>query len=57
MQFGELTPLSSISLRVWVVRLARPLDSVSHPLHDGHDLNGLDIEVVLGDAGAVYLWG
>ena len=51
----ELTPLGSIPLGVKVVRLARLLNNVSHTLHDGHNFNGLDIEVVLGDTSAVYL--
>ena len=53
----ELTPLGSVPLGVMVVRLARPFDGVSHPLHDGHDHNRLNIEVVLGDTDMVFLRG
>ena len=51
----EFTPLGNVLLGVRIVRLARPLDGVSHTLHDGHNLNGLDIEVVFGDTGTIYL--
>ena len=53
----ELTLLGSVSLRASVVRLVRPLDSVSHSLHNGHDLNELDIEDVLKNTSAVYIRG
>ena len=51
----ELTPLSSVSLRVRVVRLARPLEGVAHTHHDGHNFNRLDVEVVLRDTSTIYL--
>ena len=53
----ELTPLGSFPLVIRVIRIARPLDGVSHAFHDGHDLNGLDIAVILGDASVVYMCG
>ena len=51
----ELTPFGSIPLGVKVVRLARPLDGVSHTLHDGHNLNGFNIKVIFRDTCVVYL--
>ena len=53
----ELTPLGSVLLGVWIVRLARSLDGVSHTLHDGHNFDGLNIEVVFMDMFIVYLRG
>ena len=51
----ELAPLGSVPFIVWVVRLARPLDNVTHTLHNGHNFNGFDVVVVLGDSSMVYL--
>ena len=51
----ELTILSSIPLRVWIVGLSRPFDLATHILHDSHALNELDIEVVFLDASAVSM--
>ena len=53
----KLTPLGSVPLGVRVIRLVRPFDGVSHTLHDGHNLNRLDIEVVFRNTGAIYLFG
>ena len=50
----ELTPLDSVLVGVRIVGHARPFDNISHTLHDGHNLNGLDIEVVLRDMSTVY---
>ena len=51
----EFTILSSIPLGVWVVGLPRPSDRIAHILHDSHSFDGLNVEVALGDAGAVSL--
>ena len=51
----EFTILGNVPLGVKVVRLARPLEGVSHPLYEGHNLNRLDIKVVHGDTSEVYL--
>ena len=51
----ELTILGIIPLGVRIFGIIRPLNGVSHALHDDHDLNRLNIEVVLGDMGLVYL--
>ena len=51
----ELIPLGSVSLGVWIVGLAWPLHSVPQTFHDGHNFNGLDIEVILWDPGTVYM--
>ena len=51
----KLTIFGSILLGIWVVVLPRPSDCVTHVLHDSHALNGLNVEIVLGNASAVSL--
>ncbi len=51
----ELAVLGDIPLGVWIVRFLWPFDGVAHVLHDGHALNGFDIECILRDPSSVRL--
>ena len=49
----ELTPLGSVTLWIWIVGPLRPSDGIAYTFHDGHNLHGLDIEVILRDPSVV----
>ena len=49
----ELAIFGDVPLGVRIVYLPWPLDCVAHAFHDGHALNGFDIEGVLRDPGSV----
>ena len=51
----EFITLGRIPLRVWVVGLPKPSECVAYILHDSNILNGLNVEVVLGDTSVVSL--
>lgn len=55
MVYTELTPLGSITLWIQIVGLPGPSDNVAHTFHDGYNLYGLDVEVVLYNVSVVYL--
>ena len=51
----EFKVLGDILLGVWIVNLLWPLDCITHGSHDGHTLDGLDIEGVFRDPSSVSM--